>query len=94
MDQKLPDEELALLTTADVARLSGFATKTVLRAIRAGGLAASRVRGEYRIWPTEYRAWIDGRRVSSEALSSAAGTRPASPRASSVARLRELEAGV
>ena len=47
------------LTPADVAELSGFSLKTVRRAIQSGDLVASRVRNTYRVWPADYRAWID-----------------------------------
>lgn len=81
-----------LLTTEDVARLSGFSRKTVRRAIKAGELVASSVRGEYRIWPEDFRRWIDCGRVACES----GGPRPArrsdgsSP--GSLDRLRALEA--
>lgn len=81
--------ELAVLSAADVAELSGFSLKTVLRAIRAGELVASKVRNTYRVWPADYRAWIDGARVARspsvpvpESVGSVIG---------SATRLRELE---
>lgn len=81
--------DLAVLTTADVARLSGFSTKTVLRGIRAGELVASKVRGEYRVWPDDYRRWIDSRRVSPVEIER--GNLAAVARVGSVSRLRALE---
>jgi hypothetical protein len=48
---------------ADVARRSGFSTKTVLRALQAGELVGSKVRSRWVVWPEDFRAWIDaGRR--------------------------------
>jgi hypothetical protein len=92
--QSSPDAllELAVLTTQDVARLSGFATKTVLRAIRAGDLVASKVRGKYRVWPADYRRWIDGRRVAPSPNSSEGAPVPLPlPVSGSASRLRALE---
>ena len=57
---------LELPTTADVASMSGFSTKTVRRAIAGGELVASLVRGEYRVWPHDFRRWIDEQRVPGE----------------------------
>lgn len=80
-----------LLTTADVARLSGFSTKTVRRAIAEGELVASLVRGEYRVWPDDYRRWIDGGQVAGE--TSRKRARPASDTGpGSLDRLRSMEA--
>jgi len=81
---------LELLSTADVARLSGFSTKTVRRAIAAGELVASLVRGEYRVWPEEFRQWIDGRRVPGEPRQRAT-LRQVDSDLGSIARLRALE---
>lgn len=50
-----------LLTPADVAELCQLSTKTVLRAIRAGRLRASRL-GEhaaFRVRPEDVDAWIE-----------------------------------
>jgi hypothetical protein len=81
----------ALLTTADVALLSGFSTKTVRRAIADGELVASLVRGEYRVWPEDYRRWIEGGQVAREGPRNRA--RPATDRGSGSAdRLRAMEA--
>jgi hypothetical protein len=51
------------MMVADVARRSGFSTKTVLRALQAGELVGSKVRSRWVVWPEDFRAWIDaGRR--------------------------------
>ena len=81
-----------LLTTADVARLSGFSPKTVRRAIAAGELVASYVRGEYRIWPTDYRQWIDSGRVTGEPKPPRRKASPPETGPGSLERLRSLEA--
>lgn len=83
--------ELGLLTPRHVARLSGFSEKTVLRAIRAGELPASKVRNQYRIWPADYRAWIDGARVEHPATPPSRGPTPTDT--ASASRLRQMEAG-
>ena len=83
------EAELGLLTPRHVARLSGFSEKTVLRAIRAGELPASKVRNQYRIWPADYRAWIDAARVD-RPLPEAAPRQAVTDRASA-ARLRRME---
>ena len=84
------EAELRLLTVRTVARLSGFSQKTVLRAIRAGELTASKIRGEYRVWPTDYRAWINADRVESPRRPVALPGRGLSE-VGSAARLREME---
>jgi excisionase family DNA binding protein len=73
-----------------VARLSGFSQKTVLRAIRAGELPASKVRNEYRVWQSDYREWINAARVTPQA--SEARARSTGSGIGSAARLREMEA--
>lgn len=81
-----------LLTTADVARLSGFHPKTVRRAIAAGELVASFVRGEYRVWPEDYRQWIDSGRVTGEPKAPPRQSRAPEVGPGSLDRLRSLEA--
>lgn len=51
-----------LFTPAEVAVRCQVSTKTVLRAIRAGRLRASRLgeRGAYRINPEDLDAWVEG----------------------------------
>lgn len=85
-----PVGELGLLTTRAVARLSGFSQKTVLRAIRAGELPASKVRNEYRVWQADYREWINAARVTPPV--SDVRLRSAGSGVGSAARLREMEA--
>jgi len=82
-----------LLTTADAARLAGFSAKTVRRAIADGELVASNVRGEYRIWPEDFRQWIDGRRVGPRKIPTTRRRRASDFGTGSVERLRGLEAG-
>ena len=58
MDAAVTDR---LLTPADVARRCQVSTKTVLRAIHAGDLRASRLgrRGAYRVRAGDVDAWLD-----------------------------------
>jgi excisionase family DNA binding protein len=51
-----------LLTPGDVARRCQVSTKTVLRAIQAGRLRASRLgqRGAYRVREIDVDVWIEG----------------------------------
>ena len=55
-----------LLTPNDVAELCQISTKTVLRAIRSGRLAAARLgkRGAFRITPDDVDAWVDSSRLT------------------------------
>jgi excisionase family DNA binding protein len=57
-----------LLKPADVAQRAQISTKTVLRAIKAGRLRASRLgeHGAYRIRAEDYDAWIEGSVVEPE----------------------------
>ena len=50
-----------LLTPSDVAQRCQVSTKTVLRAIQAGRLRASRLgrRGAYRVRVADIEAWLD-----------------------------------
>jgi excisionase family DNA binding protein len=50
-----------MLTPRDVAERCQLSTKTVLRAIRAGRLRASRLgaSGAYRVWERDVDAWIE-----------------------------------
>jgi len=60
-----------LLTPADVTHYCHISSKTVLRAIRAGRLRASRLgqRGAYRIRIEDVHAWIAATTVSAERAS-------------------------
>lgn len=82
-----------LLSTADVAQLSGFSPKTVRRAITDGELAASIVRGEYRVWMDDFRRWIDARRVRPQQGVDAPVRRVTDAGPGSIDRLRSLETG-
>lgn len=57
-----------LLTPAEVSERCKVSTKTVLRAIRAGRLRASRLgsRGAYRVRPADLEQWIETTRVEPE----------------------------
>jgi len=55
-----------LLTPNDVADLCQISPKTVMRAIRSGRLAATRLgkRGAFRISPDDVDAWIEESRLT------------------------------
>ena len=55
-----------LLTPNDVADLCQISPKTVMRAIRSGRLAATRLgkRGAFRISPDDVDAWIENCRLT------------------------------
>jgi excisionase family DNA binding protein len=53
-----------LLTVADVARITGFSAYTIRAAIRDGELAASKLRGQWRVHPDHLADWIDSGRAA------------------------------
>jgi len=52
-----------MLTVADVARITKLTEPTIRLAVRAGELAASKLRGRILIHPDDLAAWIDQGRL-------------------------------
>lgn len=52
-----------LLSVADVADITGVSPDTIRRAIRAGDLNASKLRGCIRIRPEDVALWVDASRI-------------------------------
>ena len=57
--ESLTVTELRLLTVAEVAEATGFSRNAVYRAIAAGELRASKLRGRLRVQLADLDAWIE-----------------------------------
>jgi excisionase family DNA binding protein len=61
------DSSPAWLPLTEAAEHAGFATKTLRRAIDAGELRASKVRGRWRVAVADLEAWLDRGHLSAGA---------------------------
>jgi excisionase family DNA binding protein len=83
-----------LLSVGDVARLSGYSTRTVYRAIWEGRLRAGRPCSRYRVVGSDYWAWLESRMVDVDPAPERLPI-PKSPRQrGSLEALRAIEAAV
>jgi excisionase family DNA binding protein len=55
----LPRGSRGLLSVRKVAELAGFSEMAIYRAISAGELRASKLRGQLRIRPEDFDKWVD-----------------------------------
>jgi len=62
--ERQPDDPRPLLSPQQVSELSGLHEEVVRRAIRAGELRASKLRGKLRVRLEDFDAWVDQNTVS------------------------------